>query len=62
VVFAPEIHCELMELTRKSYNSIGLPTNSSRYVVTRLVAGEPPPEAFVLPAGYRAEVRSGFSR
>ena len=51
LALAPQFNCNLLEETRDTYNSLGLPTAHMYFVVISYKPGEPHSQLFALPAG-----------
>jgi len=50
--FAPQFDCDVLEEQSTSYNSIGIPTSHSHFIVRSYVPGEPRREFLQPPLGY----------
>ena len=52
--FAATFYCDMLEEKRATYNSIGIPTSRSHFIMRSYAPGEPRRESFRPPSGYAA--------
>jgi hypothetical protein len=60
LALAMDSGCEVMEETRTYPGTLAIPGARWQYIVTSFKSGEPEPEHFHIPAGYKIEERPGW--